>query len=259
MGNRADPGANGCSRRREGFGAATVGVNSARAASVRRPLESIRRGRLRRGDRWSQFGAGGFGAADVGFGTDVAAAGEVPGPVPGAYTGANVFVGGSEGAAELAADPAGAVAGADVPATPCDAPPGAPGAPGALGEAAADAPGEAAPGALGEVAALDAAAPGTPGDWGSAPAALGACDGLVTPDEVVTPGDEAMAPGVCGAAPAGASGPAGARSACRPTTAGIPFAACKVSRARSQWIAAVSLPTALSNCCDSNSRFGSVV
>jgi len=122
--------------------------------------------------------------------------------VPGAYTGANVFVGGSEGAVELAADPAGAVAGADVP-TPGDEPPGA------LGEAAPGALDEAAEGALGEVAALDAEAPGTPGDWGNDPAALGACDGaapepagdggtlaLGACDGAATPGDEAMAPGV---------------------------------------------------------------
>jgi len=92
-------------------------------------------------------------------------------------------VGGSDGAAELAVDPAGAVAGADGP-TLGDEPPGALGeaAPGALDEVAAD--------ALGEVVALDAAVPGTPGDWGNDPAALGACDGAATP------GDEAMAPGI---------------------------------------------------------------
>jgi hypothetical protein len=158
------------------------------------------------------YGLGRVGVAagefDVGFGTAVAAGGEVPAPVPGANTGANVFVGGSDGVA--AAGLAALASALPVAAAwPTPAEPGA--LAGAVAPAAAAGPGEAVgvPTAPAEDAATpDAAAADTPfGDPG------GVFSG--------------------GAAPLGASGP-GPKSACNPTTAGIPFAACSVSRARSQ-------------------------
>src|SRR6185437_4030704 len=85
--------------------------------------------------------------------------------------------------------------------------------------------------------------------------------GAADPD---APGAGAVAPGAVEASavgPAVADPGAGAsgRSASRPTTTGIPVAACRAWRAKSQWIAAVVLPSALSSRSDSSCMSGSVL
>jgi hypothetical protein len=159
------------------------------------------------------------GELEVGFGTAVAVGGEVPVPVPGAYTGANVFVNGSDGAAAVEDVTGAALAGAVAAALPV----GAGEAAGAVAAALPVGAGEAA-GAV--AAAVLAGAGGAAG----VPTAPTEDDDAATPAAPDTPFGETGGVFGGGAAPSGD----GVRSACNPTTAGIPFAACSVSRARSQ-------------------------
>ena len=107
------------------------------------------------------------------------------------------------------------------------------------------------------VAPAGAAFAGAAGPVSAAAVFAGAAD----PD---APGAGAVAPGAVEASavgPAVADPGAGAsgRSASRPTTTGIPVAACRAWRAKSQWIAAVVLPSALSSRSDSSCMSGSVL
>ncbi len=177
---------------------------------------------------WARVGVA-AGEFDVGFGTAVAVGGEVPAPVPGAYTGANVFVSGSDGAAavELAVLASALPVAAAWP-TPAE--------PGALAGTVAPPRGGPAPtpAEVGAFAgAVAEAVPVGAGEAADVPTAPAEDADAATPAAPDTPfGDPGGVFGG-GAAPLGASGP-GLKSACNPTTAGIPFAACSVSRARSQ-------------------------